>query len=218
MTLETSLIISTFNGSNNSPVFSFKPLASACLNTGCFIYNPGATDVDGDSLSYSLLPCNASGYSYPAAANTFSINNVTGTLSWCNPTIAGDYNVIIKIEEWRKNGNGSYSLYGYVNRDTQFTVENCTQIKEISEGVDLLTISPNPFSNVFELNFKNVATSNYTIELHDISGKIISSLVNEMPIMSKETLSFTLQDINQGMYFLKVISQNQTITQKIIKQ
>ena len=43
-------------GCNSSPVFSELPVPYVCLNQP-FVFNQGATDIDGDSLSYSLGPC-----------------------------------------------------------------------------------------------------------------------------------------------------------------
>ncbi|MEX0968072.1 MAG: hypothetical protein WD077_12595, partial [Bacteroidia bacterium] len=40
---------------NSSPTFSNPPIAILCAGQ-CFIYNQGVTDVDGDSLVYSLTP------------------------------------------------------------------------------------------------------------------------------------------------------------------
>jgi len=54
--LETELIVNPFLGPNNSPVLLNSPIDNGCTGTP-FIHNPGAYDVDGDSLSYRFISC-----------------------------------------------------------------------------------------------------------------------------------------------------------------
>lgn len=122
--VKSSLTISTFcgGGSNNSVQFIECP----CPELGCVnkpnYYIPGAYDPDGDSLSYELVICMAdcgtavTNYTIPSG---MSIDPVTGILSWLVPTTAGEYNVAIKITEWRDGCN-----MGYVIRDLQITISN----------------------------------------------------------------------------------------------
>ncbi len=134
--IESLLTISAFLGQNNSSVLSFVPIDEAALNK-CFYHNTGAYDIDGDSLSYEVVRCKGEdamgigapipGYSFPTygTGGNFSIDSLTGTLSWCNPQLNGEYNIAILIKEWRRSGcNGSYTLIGYVTRDMQIVVNN----------------------------------------------------------------------------------------------
>lgn len=128
--IATEVVISPFLGANNSPQFNDCPCPElACINKR-YCYNPQASDPDGDSLSYSLVPCLGVGcnpmstpvvYQYPDSyGGTISINPVTGTMCWVNPTRLGEYNIAILIVEWR---NGV--KIGSVLRDIQLTVVNC---------------------------------------------------------------------------------------------
>lgn len=135
--IESLLTISAFLGPNNSSVLSFVPIDEAALNK-CFYHNTGAYDIDGDSLSYELIMCKGEdafgnigvtipGYSFPTngTGGNFSIDSLTGTLSWCSPQQAGEYNVAILIKEWRRSGcSGNYALIGFVTRDMQILVSN----------------------------------------------------------------------------------------------
>ena len=123
--LETILIIHPFLGSNSSPQLQNDPIDNGCTNV-LFCYNPGAYDPDGDSLAYSLVLCRGfegldiPGYSYPSAANSLSIDPYTGDLVWDYPLMTGEYNIAIKIQEFR---NGI--LIGSVVRDMQITIAPC---------------------------------------------------------------------------------------------
>ena len=116
------------NGFNNSPVLLNPPIDEAC---GCkpFIHNPGAYDSDGDSLTYTLVPCRGengneiSGYTFPVGA---IIDKNTGDLVWtCPGPEEGEYNFAILIEEWKRSGT-DVTKVGSVLRDMQVTVRgNC---------------------------------------------------------------------------------------------
>ncbi len=137
--LETYLITNQFSSTNNSPILDFPPYDDAC-NNKCFYHNPGAHDPDGDSLSYELTTCKGEdnltnsigvtipGYTFPNVwgGGSFSINATTGTITWCAPTMVGEYNAAFLIKEWRKNTDGEYVLVGYVMRDMQITVVPCS--------------------------------------------------------------------------------------------
>lgn len=130
--LQSSLVISSFSGSNNSPEFTVDPIDKACLNK-CFTHNPGAYDSDHDSLSYKMsTPKGAngitvSGYSDPTVppGGTFNINDQSGTLTWCSPQNMGEYNIAFVVEEWRRNTSGKPQLIGTVLRDMQIVVRAC---------------------------------------------------------------------------------------------
>ena len=131
--IQTELIISPFIGTpNNSLVIEDCPCPEfACLNQ-MYCYNLSAYDPDGDSLSYSLVPCRGEDclemsipaiYKWPddIGAGTMTIDSVTGTLCWDMPQVPGEYNLAIKISEWR---NGFY--VGAAVQDMQLTVQACT--------------------------------------------------------------------------------------------
>jgi gliding motility-associated-like protein len=123
--IETKLTINPFIGYNNSPVLLNPPIDNGCVGSP-FLHNPGAYDPDGDSISYELVPCMQDknspiiGYTTPAASISFSIDPITGTLSWINPVTQGEYNVAILIKEWR---NGV--VIGSIIRDMQITIAAC---------------------------------------------------------------------------------------------
>lgn len=126
--IESILIISPFGATNynNSPELLNPPIDDACIGKR-FVHNPGAFDVDGDSLSYELTDCKAlngdpiAGYFIPP---NVSIDQVTGDLIWNTPLSQGEYNFAILIKEWRKVGNNVVNV-GNVLRDLQVTVGNC---------------------------------------------------------------------------------------------
>ncbi len=123
--IETMVVINPFVGGNSSPQLLNPPIDNGC--TGVIYYhNPGAYDPDGDSLSYSLVDCRGyngeviPGYELPYASNFIAIDSVTGDLVWDSPTMAGEFNIAILVQEWR---NGI--LISSVVRDMQITIAPC---------------------------------------------------------------------------------------------
>jgi gliding motility-associated-like protein len=122
------------------------PLQDACIFQP-WIHNPGAVDLDGDSLSYELvipqgIDCQQLGASeyvfpdripmneFPNPDNQISIDPLTGTVSWISPQKQGEYNIAILITEWR---NGIF--LGSVLRDMQIDVKLCDNLPPVIEEV-----------------------------------------------------------------------------------
>jgi gliding motility-associated-like protein len=115
---------------NNSPTFSNKPVAFACINQS-FTYNHGAIDADGDSLVYSLVTPktgNATTVAYlPGFSATsplsssppVSFNNQTGDIVM-RPTAIQQTVMAVLVREYR---NGIF--IGSILRDIQIVVINC---------------------------------------------------------------------------------------------
>ncbi len=145
--VETELIISPFLGSpNNSVLFDNCPCPTLACVQQPWYYNSLAYDPDGDSLSYELVFCKGEFcvdfspqiYQYPDEFNAPSNGNltvdpVTGTVSWVGPgpQITGEYNLALKIYEWR-----SGVKIGSVLRDMQITVTTCQNEPPVIDPVE----------------------------------------------------------------------------------
>ncbi len=114
---------------NNSPSFGFDPLLYACLGDTAY-YSHGVSEVDGDSLSFSLIPCTgtngtalsySSGYSAtsPLSTSYIQLNSTTGTLKFV-PTISQVGVICMLVEEYR-NGVKISAIV----RDVQISITNC---------------------------------------------------------------------------------------------
>jgi gliding motility-associated-like protein len=125
MYVQTVLVINPFLGYNNSPVLLNPPIDVGCVDQ-VFVHNPGAYDIDGDSISYRLVNCKTTGgidipgFTQPQASNSFSINAISGDLVWDTPLTQGEYNVAFVIDEWRHGVN-----IGSLTRDMQIRILAC---------------------------------------------------------------------------------------------
>jgi len=126
---------------NSSPTFNNAPGSIVCVNQP-LIYNHGVTDVDGDSLFFSIGTCYQSlggsvnyggGFNGTTPLTTASgvfINSATGALSF-TPTQQQVGVLCVNVKEYR---NGV--LIGQINRDMQFTVIACSNTPPQASGVN----------------------------------------------------------------------------------
>ncbi|NBC24187.1 MAG: T9SS type B sorting domain-containing protein [Bacteroidetes bacterium] len=135
-----------FQGFNNSAILLQPPIDFGCVGQR-FIHNPSAYDPDGDSLAYELVvPKQDVGqdvdrYSFPnqigaGANNTIFLDEITGDFIWETPQVAGEYNIAIRIKEYR---NGV--LINSFIRDLQIDIRQCDNAPpeiEVEEEICLI--------------------------------------------------------------------------------
>jgi hypothetical protein len=130
----------TNNVCNNSPEFQNIPILYACVGD-TVSYSHGVSDVDNDSLIFSLTPClsgagvsvnYSSGYSAssPLSVSYSNFDYSTGTWTFV-PNIVQTGVICMKVEEYR-NGN----KIGEVMRDIQIGVMNCSNQSPVLSGIN----------------------------------------------------------------------------------
>ena len=163
--IETYIRIDPFLGCNNSPAMLIPPIDYGCKDVA-FFHNPGAYDVDGDSLAFEFVtPRKAVGTDVdnyrqlndPSfdgltedqnAPATLSIDPVTGDIVWNSPGRAGEYNVAFVVREYRKVA-GEFFFIGSVVRDMQIVIEDCDNNRPELEIPDDLCVEAG--TNIQEL-------------------------------------------------------------------
>jgi hypothetical protein len=134
-------------GCNSSPHLTIPPVDQACPGVA-FLHSAGAYDDEGDSISYALtVPYSgadapAQGYRDPDdptfyrnydianeegnGPSEFSIDPVTGIITWDAPELQGAYNIAFQIIEWRRNPvTLEYQVLTITVRDMQIVVGDC---------------------------------------------------------------------------------------------
>lgn len=134
-----------FGGMNSTPFLTTKPIDDACVGK-IFRHNPGAFDIDKDSLSYHfIVPLQGLGtpvpnYSYPnqispGPNNTLTIDATNGNIVWDSPQQAGDYNLAFIVVSWR-NGQPIDTTI----RDMQIFVEECDNNPPVVDAIDQICV------------------------------------------------------------------------------
>ncbi len=140
-----TLLDQQFQGFNNSAILLQPPIDIGCVNK-VFTHNPNAFDADGDSLAYELtaplegLGVDVPGYKYPnevgqISGNNFTINPITGEVIWDSPKLQGEYNIAIRIKEYR---NGK--LINVIIRDMQILIKACENEPPTIESIEEICV------------------------------------------------------------------------------
>ena len=75
---------------------------------------------------------------------------------------------------------------------------------------------PNPVQNVLNIKFENNGVSTATIEVMDMSGKVISTQNNE--ISEVQTVQIFTENLSTGIYTVRITLNNQTTVKRIVKR
>lgn len=119
-----------FQGENNSAILLQPPMDLGCVGK-TFVHNPNAFDPDGDSLAYEwVIPLQDVGSPVPnfmfpdqiepGPGNQITLDEVTGDIVWDSPQRRGQYNIAIRIKEYRRG-----VLINSIIRDMQIEITEC---------------------------------------------------------------------------------------------
>ncbi|MBP6532521.1 MAG: T9SS type A sorting domain-containing protein [Bacteroidia bacterium] len=224
-TIYASIPDSIFS-TNNSPVFNEQPFTILCVNTS-FSFDHSATDLDGDSLVYSLctpysgatafdpIPITPSPPPYSeifwlqpysladmiGGTNPLTIDEQTGILS-VTPDAIGIYSYGITVREFR---NGVY--LSETRRSNTLYVENSTGIDDFE--IPLVTISPNPISGRSTIHIdETVNIKDARFELNDAIGRSVL----EIDELTSNDFSLEVSPLPPGIYFYRMINDGLAIS------
>ena len=106
------------------------------------------------------------------------------------------------------------SLYGYGIPDMAKMISTLQEILVAKPENDLI-IGPNPFTGDLTITFRNVPES-LKIEVFNSSGSLLLKR-NYKDYISRSLKITELEEMRQGLYFIRLTTTNGTLTQKVIK-
>ncbi|MFK7948868.1 MAG: T9SS type A sorting domain-containing protein [Saprospiraceae bacterium] len=82
-----------------------------------------------------------------------------------------------------------------------------------------IAIFPNPIQTTFTIEYDLSAFANVQIDVLDVNGKVISSVLNENQAGGNHNLTIDeAEEWTNGVYFIRMMIDGQAIIQKVIKQ
>lgn len=93
-----------------------------------------------------------------------------------------------------------------------------TSTKEEIKSAYFSNVFPNPTTGITQIDFKLSSNDNLTIELFDIMGKSVKTIKNGSFASGDHSIFFDTENIQNGVYFLKLSSTNYTATHKLAIQ
>lgn len=203
MNLEATL--NNINGPNSTATYTTIPTPFFCINKAAS-YNPGTVDVNGDSLSYSLVPgltatgtvTYVSGYTaatpLAAATGTFNFNAQTGQLNF-TPNLTQQSLVVTKIDEYR---NGV--LIGTSMREMTFVVLNNCNNNPPGGVITNNTNGSIDTSGVIINVCKSVGVFSFQINPTDLDTDVINVTYTGLPTGATFTVTNNNTTAPQGVF------------------
>jgi len=84
--------------------------------------------------------------------------------------------------------------------------------ESFSKGIKSLRIHPNPITNGSAISLIFAKAIRADITLYDLTGKMI---INDV-ILNSNSKTFSTADLDNGIYLLQVISENKSVTRKVV--
>jgi hypothetical protein len=214
--IKTYLVSQCYNLNNvSNPQISFKLAYSLELNWD-IVYVQYSTDF---GANWNLLGTSGSGWynsnRTPQTSGSDCNNCPGGQWTGANTTLT-TYTYPLSALNTQSN-----VIFRIVFHSDEGTVDLGAKVDDfVINGVlstdsfemNQIEIYPNPSNGIFNLNLKNIEAN--TIEIYDVSGK----LIEKMDVKSISQLTqIDLSNASNGIYFVKISTENNTITKRIIK-
>jgi hypothetical protein len=186
---------STFHTTNDNDYYSvFLPVGDNYTVT--VRVNDAAASTDGNSYTVNAKV----GVKVPTASNWtgYYDEQLPNTL-----TINGGGTVLLRTTAFTAADMGNYVLEVNINRIP-------TGVEDLTDAAKTITVYPNPATDNININLVKT-TGKTTVSIIDLQGRA----VYEAPYEGSQLVSIPVSSIPNGMYFVRVQSEQGTVTEKI---
>lgn len=189
---------------------------NAIPNTGNFIWN--SYSVENLTLT-PVSTCNL--LRDNLGTNTWTVvGSCAGTqTNISDPAFASFPNALWRIDGLGFNCNPTYKTNQQVNK-SKSNVKDNFNLPGLPTGISTnqlnisIGISPNPASTELKINFNSDNITNTKIIIHDVVGKIVSIIEKN----ETKDITIPLNNLSNGIYFIKIQMGENTVTKKFIKE
>ena len=118
------------------------------------------------------------------------------------------------------NYDGPLSSYPIIG-DARFSLQisygalDNAPVKVIPKDYALSPVYPNPFNPSATVRFDVPEVSRVELQVYDITGKLVETLLDDKMTAGQHQYTWQPQEMATGTYFLRLITANQTFTQKV---
>ena len=126
---------------------------------------------------------------------------------------------------WSWDGDSENPEYLYVADYYGYTLKQFTRTTETSvwehtgyigeNGFKLNIAYPNPFNPSVTIPYELSANGNVQIDMYDVAGKKVASMVNEYKYAGNYEIHFDGSNLSSGNYVVKMTFENNTVSQKV---
>jgi beta-glucanase (GH16 family) len=129
--------------------------------------------------------------------------------------VAGKF---IRLYGISRGGEGGYSLQEFEVYGGGVST-NVVENDHVDNAVQYtLQTAPNPFNMETTVYFRIPENQRVDIDLFTIKGQLVKNILSEVRIAGSHQVQLSANNLSSGVYFLRLMTVNRTITQKIILQ
>ncbi|MEY4928154.1 MAG: hypothetical protein RI894_2592 [Bacteroidota bacterium] len=137
--------------------------------------------------------------------------------NWTAP-IAGTGSVKMYAVGLAVNGNNNDGGIDTGSASTNVTLtEAVVATDNIAQSISNLKIFPNPVANMLNVQLASEAEGKCTVEIADISGRLVKTQ-NATLATGANTLQVSVENLISGIYAVRIVRGNETISATMIKQ
>ena len=90
-------------------------------------------------------------------------------------------------------------------------------IDEKELGIESFKVYPNPNDGYFTIEIESYKAEDIVLEIVNISGQVIQTQHVES-LIGKRVIDVNLSELSKGLYFVKLIVNNEIISRRVIVQ
>jgi hypothetical protein len=114
---------------------------------------------------------------------------------------------------WIDNRDGNWEIYYKRNpTGSGITEEIRGQIQEV-RGIE---VCPNPAKSLTAIHYSLSRNNRVSLQLYDISGKLIKTLINESKVAGNYSLTMNTKGLSAGIYFLLLETESKRIVERLV--
>jgi hypothetical protein len=182
-------------------------------------FTNSATDLSANWSAASDVNSAIDRYWYAIGTTPGATNVKTWTDNWFNRSVTATGLSLVngQIYYFSVKAEDGAGLVSTVFTSNGQTVQLGLGITE-QDGLNTITVSPNPFSNTTNLSYNLTENSKITISLFDVLGKEIVIYNNSNQTSGKHDLTINSAELQlaKGMYFVKLKTNKDLKTLKVV--
>jgi len=167
------------------------------------------------SLSQATTYVNITGITYPLLIGAGNALNLFG-MTYDNYLVI-DHQGVLRYSSAKNGGLGErYRLNEIKEAIETYLTKTGLNIAKVPLNFTVSQNYPNPFNSVTTIEYSLLKRSHVTLEIYDIRGRLIETLVNEVRAPSDYTEDWNPSGLPTGTYFYRLRADDFDVTRKML--
>lgn len=167
------------------------------------------------SLSQAITYVNITGITYPLLIGAGNTLNLFG-MTYDNYLVI-DHQGILRYSSAENGGLGErYRLNDIKDAIETYLAKTGLNSAIIPLDFNISQNYPNPFNSVTTINYTLLKRSHVKLEIYDIRGRLLETLVNEVRTPSDYSVDWNATGLSTGVYFYRLRADDFDVTRKML--